>query len=219
MFIGLDNGGRKLKHPVTGERLMVVPGIKTFLDVRSALQSPDLFKDYETVVIDTATILQGWAVPHMLATIPTEKGATVKSIVGYGYNKGYQHLYDTMKLILIDCEKLISAGKNVILVAQSRANKIVNPSGEDFLREGPRLYAGTPSIEALYCEWADHILRIDYLNAFAKDKKISGSTDRAVFVQPELHFRAKSRTVTESIVSFSEPSDDSIWQYIFNKGE
>ena len=221
VFIGLDNGGRKLRHPVTNEPLKVIPGVETYLDVRSALQQADLFDGYDTVVIDTVTLLQDLAVSHMLATIPTEKGAMVKNIVGYGYNKGYQHLYDVMKLILVDCEKLINKGKNVILVAQSKPFKVVNPSGEDFLREGPRLHSdATASVEALYCEWADHVLRVDYLNAFAKDKKVSGDTTRGVFIEAELHFRAKSRTVhvPDGVVSYEDPSDDNIWQFIFNKG-
>lgn len=228
VFLGLDEGGRKIKHPVTGEPLQVVEGVETYQDVRDVLQQTTLFSNSETAVIDTVTILQDWAVPYMLANIPTEKGERVKNIVGYGYNKGYQHLYDLMKFILQDCDRLIHQEKNVILIAQAIPNKVSNPGGEDYLRDGPRLYAGKPSIEALYCEWADHILRIGYQNVFVtkqnkKDTKgkAAGDTTRVIHTEQEIYFRAKSRTLTakEAVVSFEDPTDDSIWKFIFEGGE
>lgn len=214
VFLGLDEGAGRLHHPVTGKPPKRIENLETFADVRAALQQVDLFDSYETVVIDTVTILQDWAEPHMFATVPGPKGITVRNIEGYGYNKGYKHLYDKMKEILVDCDNLIRLGKHVSLIAQATPNRISNPGGEDFLRDGPRLYAGKPSIEALYCEWADHILRIAYQDSFVKEKKISGETTRAVFTQPEVYFRAKSRTISEPVVSFEDPADDSIWVFI-----
>ncbi|MBE3140132.1 MAG: AAA family ATPase [Thermoplasmata archaeon] len=218
VFIGLDDGGKKLKHPVTGEPLNFIPDVVTYQDVRDVLQQPGLFEGYETAVIDTVTILEDLAIPHMLANIPTEKGALVKNIVGYGYNKGFQHLYDLMKFILVDCDALIHKGKNVVLIAQAAPNKVSNPGGEDYLREGPRLYAGKPSIEALYCEWADHILRIDYPNVWSKDKKASGdTTSRVVYTKPEVYFRAKSRTINHPVIEFADTSDGGVWDFMFGK--
>lgn len=219
VFLGLDEGGREIRHPITGEPLNRIPGLESFSDVRGALQQTSLFDSYETAVIDTVTILEELARPYVVATIPTDKGQTVQNILGYGWNKGYEHLYQVMKLILSDCDELIRRGKNIILVAQATTNRISNPGGEDYLRDGPRLYAGKPSIEALYCEYVDHIFRIDYHNAFVKEKKVSGSTERAIFCQPELYFRAKSRTIKESPISFETEADDSIWKFLFGKEE
>ena len=221
MFLDLDEGAFELRHPVTGKKVDHIPGIRNFADVRTALQQVDLYDNYETVVVDNVTILQDWAEPHVVATIPTEKGAKVTNLVGYGYNKGYKHLYDVMRGPLADCDELVRRGKNVILIAQAALRSVPNPSGEDFLRAGLRLHADKSwNIESLYCEWASHILRIDYLNAFVnKDKKISGATTRAIFTQPELHFRAKSRTIQEPVISFENKADDSIWQFIFGGGE
>ncbi len=225
VFLGLDEGGGQLSHPVTHEKPKRVPGIKTFADVRTILQDVSLFDDYKTVVIDTVTILQDWAEPYVIQTIPTEKGAKVKNLVAYGYNKGFKHLYDVMKGPLQDCDELIRRGKNVIFVAQMGLFNVPNPGGDDFLRAGPRLHADKAwSIESLYCEWADYILRIDYHDTFVKDKRVSGSTDRAVFVQPELHFRAKTRTPWYdddgsliSVVSFETLADDSVFKFIFGE--
>lgn len=218
VFIGIDDGG-KLLADEEGNTLRHVPGIECFADVRAAMLA-DIYQDDETVVLDQVTYLEEWAVKHMLATITNDKGAYMDNIVRYGYNKGYRHLYDTMKLILQDADSLIHRGKNVIIIAQMAPNKVANPGGEDFLREGPRLFSGTPSIEALYCEWADHIFRIGYQYLTVDDKKVSGGENkRAVFVHPEPHFRAKSRTLgpDKAVVSFDDPKDDSIWRFLFDK--
>ena len=225
-FLGLDEGGRELVHPLTGKKLKVVPNVDTYQDVRNVLQQHSLFNDFGTVVIDTVTILQDWAVPHMLDNIPTEKGGKVNNIVGYGYHKGYQHLYDLMKFILQDCDALIHAGKNVILVAQATSNRVSNPGGDDYLRDGPRLYAGKPSVEALYCEWADYIFRIDYQDVWVtkQDKKdvkgkATGDTTRVIYAQPEVYFRAKSKPPLEDpVISFSDKTDDSVWKFLFGGG-
>ena len=217
VFIDPDWGASELCHPVTGKKPDYVPDIKDFSDVRAALQQVDLYDNYETVVVDNATIVQDLAEPYVVATIPTEKGAKVTNLIGYGYNKGYKHLYNAMKGPLQDCDELIRRGKNVILIVQSALRNVPNPAGDDFLRAGLRLHADKSwNIESLYCEWASEIYRIDYHNAFvSKEKKISGDSTRAIFTQPELHFRAKSRRGLEPVISFEDKADASIWEFIF----
>ena len=220
VFIGLDDGGRKIVHPITGEHLMAFPGVETFADVRCVLQQPDLFKGYETVVIDTATLLEELAIDYVLENIPNEKGVKMSDIVKYGYNKGYRHLYDTMKLILQDCDGLVKTGINVILIAQSAPIKVANSAGDDYLRDGPRLTANRDAnVEALYCEWADHVLKIGYNALQVKEKKVSASDQRVIFVHGASYFRAKSRTIgTEyPVISFDSKTDDSIWQFLFGE--
>ncbi len=211
VFIGVDDGGKLLKD------LRHVPGISNFADVRGALQA-DIYADCETVVIDQATALQEWAVEYVIENIPNEKGVKMNNIIQYGWNAGYRHLYDTMKLVLQDCDGLIRQGKNVIMIAQAAPHSVANPGGEDFLREGPRLCSRKgANVEALYCEWADHIFFIDYQLLLVDDKKkASSDTKRAIFVHPEAHFRAKSRTLGPelAVVTFDEPSDDSIWKFL-----
>jgi hypothetical protein len=218
VFIGLDNGGRKLLHPKTGQRLNFIPDIETFADVRAVLQQEDLWTDHQTAVIDTVTILEELAIPHVLETTPNDKGVTMKNILQYGYNKGYRHLYDVMKLILQDCDVLVKRGKNIIFIAQENAMRVPNAAGEDYLRSGPRLTANKEAnIEGLYCEWADHVMRVAYNATTVKDKKVLASDERVVYVKGEAHFRAKSRTLPHDIscVTFESPSDDSIWKFIF----
>ena len=219
VFVGIDDGGRKIRHPVTGEVLSYIPGIETFQDVRDAIVTPGLFDDYQTIVVDTATELESLAEDWVLDNIPTgARTSSVKSLNDYGYGKGFQHLYDAMKLPLQDVGPLVRQGKNIIFIAQSAPHNIANPGGENFLREGPRLYSDKRfSVEACYCEWADHVLRVDYQSVGVKDHKVRGNTERVVYCVPELHFRAKSRTISPDItcVTFSTPQDDSIWKYVF----
>lgn len=215
VFIGLDDGGRKILHPQTGERLQHIPDVDTFADVRAALTAC-LELDCKTVVIDTITILEHLALEWTLKHVAGPKGAAVTNIESYGYNKGYRHLYDTMRLPLLDCDKLVAAGKNVIAIAQSINHRVANPSGEDFLCAGPRLYNGKPSIVSLWNEWADHILRIGYQNmTVSKEKKAAGDTTRLIYAKPEVHFMAKSRTLESDSYTFEHKGDDCVWQHLF----
>lgn len=226
VFLGLDEGAAKLKKLGTDNPLDRITGLRTFADVRAALQQVDLYDNHKTVVIDTATFLEDLGIVHVVATIPTKGGEHVANIEAYGWKEGYRHLYDVMRGPLADCDELIRRGKNVILIAQATTHKIQHPGAEDYLRAGPRLYGGRPSVEALYCEWADHILRIDYHNVHIKKRKISGMTERAIYVQPEVWFRAKTRTPWYdadgnliSVVTFENQDDDSVWTFMFGGGE
>jgi len=218
VFIGTDDGGRLIKNPITGADIMHIPGIGTFEDVRGALQTPSLFDGFDTVVVDTITDTEKLAIPYLLRTIPGSKNSVCKNIVAYGWSEGYRHLYDTMRLVLQDCESLVKSGKNVAFIAQKRNIRVANPAGDDFLREAPALYAGNaavPSIIDCYCEWVDYIFKVGYSYITVEAKKAAGSTERVIYTQPEVYFIAKSRTSLDAEVPFSEPSDDTIWKELF----
>lgn len=221
VFIGIDDGGRKIKNPLTGEDLDYIEGVVSFADVRDALHQSNLFDPFSTVVIDNVTELENLAVQHVVKTVAKDKGEKAKNLVDFGWGKGYTHLYDHMKMILQDCDTLVRQGKNVILIAQSAAHKVANAGGEDFLCDGPRLYDGQKdNVEALYREWSDHVLRIALGLVSVKDGRAYSDQQRVIFTQGEVHFRAKSRTLPPSIqaVTFNAPSDDTIWKYIWREG-
>ena len=221
VFLGIDDGGRKIKHPVTGADLNRVPEVIGFDDVRAALQS-NVFDSAESIVIDTVTDLQRWALPATFARIKIGQGKTAVNLEDYGYHKGYRHWHDTMLLILSDCDRWIRKGKNVVLVAQSSTVRIANPAGEDFLKQAPDLHHDSSiSILNAYVSWADHVFRLGYSHVSVQDGKAGSSNKRAVFVHPEIHFFAKSRTISAEypVVEFNSPEDDSIWRLLFNKEE
>jgi len=214
-FIGTDDGGRlmgTLKH---------VPGIVDFATVRLALQS-NIWKPGMTVIVDNVTELERWAIPHMFKTVPkNQSGSIVKNIEDYGYHKGYRRWYDIMGLILADCSELIRRGVNVVLVAQSTICKSVQAGTEDFVKEGPALHHDkNVSTMNAYIEWADHVLRIANCSVTVAKGKAQGEADsRAVYVHPQPHFHAKSRTISKEydVVSFENVEDDSIWHLIFGE--
>ncbi len=223
-FIGLDDGGRLLRNPRTGEPLNRVLGVETLNDYRDALAQDDLWPKGSSCVTDTVTVLENLAEPWMFANIKGPKGVTVANLEGYGYGKGYTHLFDTMRMVLQDLDRLIRRGVNVGLVCQSMAIKQANAAGADFLYDGPKLsHPGTnekTSVRLHVCEWADEVFKIDHLNVQieAEDKKIGkaiGDTTRAIFTQPEPHYFAKTRTLTEPVIAFNSPDDDSLWRYLF----
>ena len=219
VFVGIDDGGRKIKHPKTGENLQRVENIETFDDVLACLSDISLFKDYETIVIDNITFLEQWALPYLFRTVPkNQSGDAVKNVEDYGYHKGYRRWYDVMRLPLSLCDELVRRNKNVLMVAQSTIAKSVQAGTEDFVKEGPELHhdKNVSTLNA-YVSWADHVFRIARYDNKVKGGKVEGSSSRAVFTQPEPWFYAKSRTLDPQydIVAFDNPADDSIWRLLF----
>jgi len=223
-FIGLDDGGRCIRNPLTDKPIEHVIGLECFNDVRDALHQTGLWPKGSSCVIDTLTMLETWAEPHIFNTIPHEKGGRVSSLEGYGYGKGYVHLYETMRLVFQDLDALVKRGVNIGLICQSMATRKANPGGTDFLQDGPKLshtFMEKSSVRLYACEWADHVFRIGY-NDFhveasrgAAVGKAGGSMTRVVAVLPEPHYMAKSRTLKDQFVTFDEAGDNSIWQFVF----
>lgn len=227
VFIAVDKGAQNIRDPRTGERLRCVPGIETFDDMQAALrQIADA--DFQTLVVDTITkveVVQG--IPWTLDHVPGPKNSRAADIEAYGYGKGYRYLFDTMGLLLPLLDAIADAGKNVVLLAQQENHRIANASGDDYVCAGPNLNNRNPSTLALYCEWADHILRVDYANLVvdkdspqaAKGKAV-GDTTRAVFADAEVHFMAKTRPLPNGaflppVISFENKEDSSVWDLMF----
>lgn len=224
VFIGVDDGGRRIVNPKTGQPVLHVAGVETFLDVKAALDS-NVLDGHKSVVVDTITVVQDMTMPHMLAHIPHEKGHRVSRFEDYGFGKGYTHMFELMHDLLASMDRHIRAGRNVILLAQFRGAMRGNEGGDDYMKAGPALYLGGKkslnNIQAMYCEWADHILRIDWENATVKDGKIAPVSGRVIRVHPDATFEAKSRTLGAdcAAVTFTDPQDDSIWQLLFKGAE
>jgi len=231
VFFGLDDGGRKIRDPRTNKPIRVVNGIQSFDDFRAAIAQVELWADCQTVVVDTGTALESLAGDWTVANIRHEKGHAVTRLVEYGYGKGYEHLFDTMRLAFQSLDSLIRAGKHVVLLCQQCPVVVANASGANYLEDGPKLYHPGPdskqtfSVRLYALEWADHVFRLDYANRVIKEGKAQGTTDRAVYIAPEdASYCAKSRTLGNlrdaegdliTRVAFADPSDDSVWRYLF----
>ena len=218
VFLGLDDGGRKIRNPKTGEVLKRIPDVETYQDVRDALAQRSLYDSCKSLVVDTGTKLETWALQWVLQNIKVGKDSA-RNIESYGYAKGYRHVYDAMHLILSDLDSLVRAGINVFIICQLVPVRVANPGGEDYLCDAPELQDRKPSVLSDYLGWCDHTLKIGYEGVVASDKKATSSGSRIICVHPEIHYKAKSRTIPREypLLTFDSPDDDTVWQYVFNE--
>lgn len=208
VFLDVEGGTNALDVPR-------VDGLETFADVRACLQSSAL-DGYKTVVLDSATMAEEWAIAHTLATVQHEKGGLVRSVEGYGFGKGYQHVYETFLLLLADMDRQVRQGRSVILVAHDCTADVPNPVGDDWIRYEPRLQApksGKASIRNRVVEWADHVLFLGY-DVIAKDGKGKGGGTRTIYTDELPSHLAKSRSVHQTL-PFASATDATIWNLIF----
>lgn len=190
-FIDLDDSLGRLA--ITN--VAAVPGIESWAELRAALQS-DGWDKVNTIVIDSATKAEELAVAHTLLTVKHEKGTTVKSIEGYGYGKGYMHVFETFMGLMADIDRHAQQGRNVILIAHDCTTNVPNPHGEDWLRYEPRLQSpasGKASVRLRVKEWCDHVLFLGY-DVEVKEGKGMGSGTRTLWPIEQPQCMAKSRT-------------------------
>lgn len=197
--IDLDESLSTLAHSLDEQPFVV--DAKDWKQVRSVLQS-DGWDQVKTIVIDTATKLEEFAVAHTIATVKHEKGHNVSSVEDYGYGKGFQFVFDTFLPVLADLDRHIRAGRNVVLIAHECTQNVPNPRGEDWLRYEPRLQSpssGKASIRHRIKEWADHVCFLGYDVEVNKDGKGQGAGTRTLYLSELPHCMAKSRTFSGTI--------------------
>lgn len=202
-----------------------VDDIETWTDLRSFIQSP-VVEQYQTIVIDTATKAEDWALKHVLETVKVDnRGEVATTIESYGWGRGYQHVYDVFMLLLSDLDRQVTAGRNVILIAHECTANVPNPSGEDFIRYEPHLQTnknGKASIRNRVFQWADYVLFVGYDVDVQKDGKGRGAGTRTIWLSELPTHMAKGRVEKDRDVSISRPytgaSDGTVWNEIFNGG-
>lgn len=207
VFLDIEGGTNHMDVPR-------IAGLSTLDDVRACLRS-DVLDDAKSVIIDSATKLEEFAKDWTLANVTNEKGHRVNSIEGYGYGRGYQHVYDTYLLVLADLDALVRKGKNVILIAHDCIADVPNPVGEDYIRYEPHLQSpksGKASIRNRVIQWADYVLSVGY-DVISEDGKGRGGGTRTIFTVERPDRIAKSRTAINPI-PFTSAEDGSIWNHI-----
>lgn len=214
-FFDVDNSLPKLKVGLAesglGLDIRSVP-FETWQDIRDALHSPG-WDDIKTIVIDSATVSEERAITHVLKHVPHEKqGVVVSGIEGYGYGKGYTHVYDEFSRLLADLETHTRAGRNAILICHDCIHEVPNPNGEDFLRYEPRMQdpkSGKASIRLRIKEWADHVLFFGYDIAVDEHGKGVGAGTRSIYTYELPWCMAKSRSIAEIVPV--EKFDQTLW--------
>ncbi|NLG35790.1 MAG: ATP-binding protein [Lentisphaerae bacterium] len=199
-FFDLDDSLPRLRASL-GDGLPQVIEVAGWAEMRAALQAEG-WDGIRTLVLDSATRAEELCVAHTLATVKHEKGHAVTSIEGYGYGKGYQHVFDEFLPLLADLDRHCRAGRNVCLICHDCTATVPNPAGDDWLRYEPRLQSptsGKASIRLRVREWADHVLFLGYDVAVNADGKGIGSGTRTVYPAELPHCMAKSRSAREQI--------------------
>jgi hypothetical protein len=228
VFLDIDGGCKGITHPQTGQPIQHVGGIDTFQDLRDVLHQPDLFPAGCSIVLDTITKVEPYAIQHVLDTV-TIDGRLATSFRKFGWD-GERHLLDQYRLLISDLDAHVEAGRNVILLGQLAQITVANAEGADYFEDGPKLqHRKDCSVRTEIIEWADQVLRIGYLefevqkdNQKAKAGKVtSHDATRAVFAGGAQHFIAKSRPVNgvrlEPIIRFAAENDNALWSYIFGQ--
>jgi len=166
-----------------------------------------------SLVIDTATVAEELAKEHVIEWRLTEKGKRVDSIEGFGYNKGWQFVYDEFVALLADLDRVADQGFNVALIMHDIASEVPNPDGEDFLAWRPLLYAGDKrgkaNIAKLVTNWLEHLVFIGY-DIAVTEGKASGAGTRTAYTQQLPTHIAKSRT-KQLIQPFTLEAPGSLW--------
>jgi hypothetical protein len=139
-FVDLDESLSRLNgNPsVNWDNIKVLNGVETWAQLREALRS-DGWDSIKTIVIDTMTKAEELAVADTLEKVMADGGKRVTSVEGYGYGKGFTHVFETFLAILGDLDRHCRAGRNVVLICHDCTCSVPNPSGEDWLRYEPRL--------------------------------------------------------------------------------
>lgn len=213
LFFDVDNG-------TAFQEVSRVEGLDTFIDVRSAMQSPDLRNaGFDLFVVDTITKVEELASPYVVANYKDKKGQHVTSIDGFDFGQGYEYRHNEMLKFLGDCDDVVRSGISVVLIAQETTAKVPNPAGVDFIRWEPRLYrpstpGGKCDTRAVFKEWADHMLFIGYDVMVNDAGKAKGGGSRMIYTSELPTHMAKTRSLTRDVPY--EKGSALVWNNIFN---
>jgi len=212
LFVDIEEGTRFLN--VT----RIDPTPTTWDTVRLVLHDTKLLERFGGVVIDSFTKIEELAIDWTLQNIRHEKGGPVNSIEGYGWGKGYMHVYETFLLLLSDLDALTRRGKHIIATCHDCTAEVPNPGGEDWIRYEPRLQSpkkGKASIRHRVKEWCDHMFYLGFDTFVDDDGKAKGSGTRTIYPTELPTHWAKSRTLSENIPYTG--GDTTLWQLLFGK--
>jgi hypothetical protein len=209
-----DNSLSVLKPRLTGLDVRPVEGVESWSDLREALHDKALWQGIRTIVIDSATRAEQLAIAHTLANVKNDKNQPVTSVEGYGFGKGYRHVFETFLPLLADLDQHVREGRNVALIMHECTATVPNPDGEDYLRWEPRLQAqNNGNIRLAVKEWLDHLLCIRFDIAVNASGKASGNGSRTIYpVESAVHM-AKSRSLKDPI-EYQEGSAE-LWNQLF----
>lgn len=188
LFLDLEDGTDHLD--VSRVRVREWAALLDIVDDAAALS------EYGAVVVDSLTKAEEFATAWVVENVPHETGGQVASIEGYGFGKGYVHIYGEFVALLSRLDAIARGGVHVVLICHECVANVPNPTGADWIRFEPRLQSpasGKSSVRHRVKEWADHVLFVAFDTNVSKDGKASGSGSRTIYPQERPGHLAKSR--------------------------
>ena len=187
--------------------------------LRAVTADPEAVSEYGAVVVDSLTKAEEHAAAWVVENVPHENGGSVSSVEGYGFGKGYTHVYQEFVALLNDLEQMAKAGTNVVLICHECVANVPNPTCLDWIRYEPRLQSpasGKSSIRLRVKEWADHVLFVAFDTVVSSDGKASGSGTRTIHPQERPGHLAKSRRLERPIAY--RRGDAEVWRQLTDEG-
>lgn len=157
IFIGSDSGTSHLDIA----RMPEPSGWTDILDGVRLLQREK--HDYKTVVIDPVNWCEAMLFTHLCAKNGWQ------TIEDPKFGKGYAAALDFWRELVVELERLWSAGMNVILLAHAKVKNFKNPEGDDFERYQLSM---NESAAGLLKQWVDAVL-------FTKHEAFTKHDDKA----------------------------------------
>lgn len=146
--------------------------------------------DYRTIVIDSADWAERLAVEELLAANKKQ------SVEDFGYGKGWVMAAEKVSRLLGSLDRLIDAGKNVVIIAHSKVQRVEPP---DILAAYDRYELKlSKQSSPLVKEWADELWFFRFktkaiTNDGGKAKGIGGK-ERVIYTTHSAAYDAKTRS-------------------------
>lgn len=211
LFIDLDGGlppGFDVLSPTPTDFASLLDSIRA---------TPDGFR---TLVVDSAKPADQILIRDVLEKVKTEKGETVNSIEGYGFGKGYGHLYDRYVALFAALDSVANRGIHVVINVHAVVATAPNPRGDDFLRYEPDFPQPVKigRVRDLAHAWCDHLVFCaldEHVQSSSGPNQgvVMGSGSRSLYLEMRPTHWAKSRTQRGSIPF--EFGSDALWTLLF----
>lgn len=141
LLFDLNNGSEMLDiprydfRPRDENRGHVPDTLREFIGgVRNVATDRERFGWVKAVAVDLLTDLELLAIKHIVERDNPQDGKakTKTSLEAYGYGAGRQVLFDQMRSVCAELDRLTTVGLSVFLIAHSEVTKFANPSGPDY---------------------------------------------------------------------------------------
>lgn len=140
--------------------------------------------DYETIVVDSIDNCERWLFEKVARSFKAQ------SITEIPHGRGYSVAYERWREIIVAMERLVLAGKNVIVTCHDKIETFTDPTGENFHRFTLAL-SSKPANELKNA--VDYLLCAQW-ERFSKDKdpnKVIGTGARYIYTQHKPEREAK----------------------------